>query len=1172
MSAGLILLLNLLAQEREALWPHNLVETAMVLEVEGGRRIVQCPDVNGDGREDLLAALDSQEFPFCVLYLKEFSAGKTTPADPRFQTTFFEGAPDLLVDNVGAAGVGDVDGDGYGDFLIGPFGVTAPDSPVIARSWLLLVFGGRSLPGGTFNLIERAFRSTKILSPDGFPELFLYRSGNGITNSTVSVLRGTVDFDGDGYNDILIGVRRPRGLQSENWPDWHGALYAVQGRRDWPAEGSVDALIEQHGFVVLSRDSSYAFPAALSAAGDVDGDDLGDVAITAANGDPILADLLSYCKTYVVFGGTRLPESAEGLGDAAWVLDHIFVSGSAGDVDADGYADLLASTIKREIQEKPAQGFILYGAPRPELKTLRTPQDLVPGRATSLQSPPFTSQDPRYGLTDAGATNVLPVSDLDADGFPDFVVGCPARSVFYGKTKIPRAGQIGLIRGLPGRPEELSLQLPYLEGFFQKEELGKAAFKVSFEQRETLAVSSAWHSAEKLFVSFLPLPFPAESALSLTYAFSLSPDKLLLLGSGFDDSLRVHFDGKEAAETKVFSRSVAEAAIPPGEPGLEVFLTAARSDGRVSEEPVSYKYPESRATRVLRLDRLIGKGVCKIHSTDPDLTIQSAILAGDITGDGQGEIIVACESPEGSRLLVISSETAQDPELDIKEGAHRVKSVLKLDVQEPAKVRVIDSGDFDGDGLSDLCVTIDFDTGKSAFGIVFGRTDLLQSTTLEPGSSFMVVDLSSEAERPLAAAYMPGDLNLDGSADLVCLLRRPGGAEGCLITYGGVWTRKAGRISQNELLAQVVAVFVENGLWFVPGGEFDDAWPPEIIASGSGDSSDYILAVLSPQSLESLAGEDISFNELISVLRAPAKEAGIPGLMLRGPAVMDAFGTTGFALKTVTFEPPVKPGEPPTMVGGFFFAPAFAWDSIGSVFDPTFDTTWIGSKWTFGGISRSYEVTINPAGGRRVLNYIGDFDGDGIGEFLLPVVKRGSGDMFERVLLLYGFDLFSARTRDFNVLGDRACDLAVEGLGALDIAAPAGDLNSDGYNDILLGYGSPFVPGLQYYLVMGRPERLWDSGAAGIEFFRGDVNADGKVDIADAIFVLGYLFGGGPSPSCADAADTNDDGKLNVGDAIATLQYLFSAAGPLPPPFPDCGTDPTDDELNCRSFRPCEVK
>ncbi len=88
-------------------------------------------------------------------------------------------------------------------------------------------------------------------------------------------------------------------------------------------------------------------------------------------------------------------------------------------------------------------------------------------------------------------------------------------------------------------------------------------------------------------------------------------------------------------------------------------------------------------------------------------------------------------------------------------------------------------------------------------------------------------------------------------------------------------------------------------------------------------------------------------------------------------------------------------------------------------------------------------------------------------------------------------------------------------------------------------------------------------------FQRGDPNGDGKGDIADAIYVLAFLFTGGPEPSCLKAADTTDSGKVDITDPIRLLGYLFLGAAAPPEPFVACGLDATADELGCVSFAPC---
>ena len=88
-------------------------------------------------------------------------------------------------------------------------------------------------------------------------------------------------------------------------------------------------------------------------------------------------------------------------------------------------------------------------------------------------------------------------------------------------------------------------------------------------------------------------------------------------------------------------------------------------------------------------------------------------------------------------------------------------------------------------------------------------------------------------------------------------------------------------------------------------------------------------------------------------------------------------------------------------------------------------------------------------------------------------------------------------------------------------------------------------------------------------FVRGDCNADATKNIADAIFLLTGLFGGGDLGSCDDACDMNDDGLLNIADAVAGLNALFGG-GVTPPPTDACGLDPTDtDPLDCVAHAGC---
>ncbi len=87
-------------------------------------------------------------------------------------------------------------------------------------------------------------------------------------------------------------------------------------------------------------------------------------------------------------------------------------------------------------------------------------------------------------------------------------------------------------------------------------------------------------------------------------------------------------------------------------------------------------------------------------------------------------------------------------------------------------------------------------------------------------------------------------------------------------------------------------------------------------------------------------------------------------------------------------------------------------------------------------------------------------------------------------------------------------------------------------------------------------------------FKRGDVDQNGRLQITDAIALLGYLFLNGPEPGCLDAADMDNDARTGVGDAIYFLSYLF-INGPAPhAPFETCGAD-TGESLGCGGFPAC---
>ncbi len=61
---------------------------------------------------------------------------------------------------------------------------------------------------------------------------------------------------------------------------------------------------------------------------------------------------------------------------------------------------------------------------------------------------------------------------------------------------------------------------------------------------------------------------------------------------------------------------------------------------------------------------------------------------------------------------------------------------------------------------------------------------------------------------------------------------------------------------------------------------------------------------------------------------------------------------------------------------------------------------------------------------------------------------------------------------------------------------------------------------------------------------RGDANSDGVINVGDVIYLINYLFKGGPVPNPQLAGDANCDGTVDVGDVIYLINYLFKGGAP----------------------------
>ena len=75
--------------------------------------------------------------------------------------------------------------------------------------------------------------------------------------------------------------------------------------------------------------------------------------------------------------------------------------------------------------------------------------------------------------------------------------------------------------------------------------------------------------------------------------------------------------------------------------------------------------------------------------------------------------------------------------------------------------------------------------------------------------------------------------------------------------------------------------------------------------------------------------------------------------------------------------------------------------------------------------------------------------------------------------------------------------------------------------------------------------KLLDLDAIGF-YLLGDVVLDGVVNLGDVIYLINYLYRGGPGPLPEWTGDVTSDGVTNIGDVVYLVNYLFRGG---PPPF-----------------------
>ncbi|WP_445635620.1 FG-GAP repeat protein [Nostoc sp. DSM 114161] len=383
-----------------------------VIEYRSASSVSSGTDINGDGIDDLIIGAPNASVN------DRYSAGQSyvvfgssSGFGVSFDLSSLDGSNGFVINGIDASDFSgfsvsnakDINGDGFNDLIIGARYGDPSGQYNAGQSYV--VFGSSSAFAASLNL-------SSLDGSNGFAI-----NGIGANDQSGFSVNSAGDFNGDGFDDVIIGARGA---------DPNGESYIVFGSSSgFAASFNLSSLNGSNGFAINGINAdSLGF--SVSSAGDFNGDGFDDVIIGAPTAD---ANAQTYAgQSYVIFGSSsgfgaslNLSSLDGSNGFAINGIDERDFSGSsvssAGDFNGDGFDDVIIGTKGASYNGVDFTGsgksYIVFGSSS--------------GFGASLN---LSSLDGSNGFVINGIDNggfsgsfVSSAGDINSDGFDDLSIG-----------------------------------------------------------------------------------------------------------------------------------------------------------------------------------------------------------------------------------------------------------------------------------------------------------------------------------------------------------------------------------------------------------------------------------------------------------------------------------------------------------------------------------------------------------------------------------------------------------------------------------------------------------------------------------------------------------------------------------------------------------------------------